>query len=157
MIIVIPILQMRESRFRVIKYFLRISSGGRVGFRSTSFWLRILFLAIVHLSHVEMSPNHMALKSIHMINESQIYISNIDLPPSSRLKYPTAYQYLKLNLPQSEFQTTFSLHKVCSYSVFTPLCKFVSIQLLRPKCDSHPWGLFFFHSPYASHQQIQWD
>lgn len=120
MIIVIPILQMRESRFRVVKNFLGISSDGRVGFKSTSFLLQILFLAIVHLSHVDISPNHMALKSIYMINESQIYISNIDLPLSSRLGYPTAYQYVKPNLPQSELQTAFSLHR-CAHAQSSPL------------------------------------
>lgn len=120
MIIVIPILQMKESRFKVVKNLLGISSGGRVGFKSTPFWLQILFLAIVHLSHIDMSPNHIALKSIYMINESHIYISNIDLPLSSKLGYPTACRYLRSNLPQSELQTAFSLHR-CAHAQSSPL------------------------------------
>lgn len=87
MITIIPILQMRESRLRVVKNCLGISSGGRIRVKSASFWLQILFLVIVHLSHVDMSlvisSNHMAL-IIYMMSESQIYISNVALALSSR-------------------------------------------------------------------------
>lgn len=69
---------------------------------------------LVYQSHIDtllvISSNHMALKFIYMMSESQIYITNIDLL-SSRLGYPTADQHLKLNVPQVEFQMALSLHK----------------------------------------------
>lgn len=85
----------------------------------------------------------MALKSTYMMSESQIYITNIDLLLSSRLGYPTADQHLKPNVPHLELQMALSL------KVFSHLCKFVSIQLFRPKCGSHPWCLSF-----TAHMQV---